>query len=229
MSEYLLLNIAILLGPLALAFEKRIRYIKKILPVLASVVLTGGAYILWDIAATARGDWAFNPKYLTGLKIVNLPIEEILFFVTVPFACIFIYENVKFYFRDRRLGVSKNFFLVFSMILFAVALLFREQYYTLIVLMASALFFVTAILFFDDVIFSKSYWLYILISYFPFVIVNYILTSLPIVTYNEEAIWGIRIFTIPLEDFFYSFSMLSFYLIVYIKAKDKWLKEKKPL
>jgi len=226
MSEYLLLNIAILFGPLVLSFERRIRYIKKTAPILISVAVTGGAYILWDIAATARGDWSFNSKYLSGIKLINLPIEEVLFFVTVPFACIFIYENVKYYFRDKRLQISKNFFLFLSMLFFAVALLFKDQYYTLTVLMAMSVFFITAIIFFEDVLISSSYWLYILISYIPFLIVNYILTSLPIVTYNEEAIWGIRILTIPLEDFFYSFSMLSFYLIVYLKAKSKWLAKK---
>lgn len=227
MSEYLILNILIILGPLALSFEHRIRYIKKIAPVLTSVALAGGAYILWDIAATARGDWSFNDKFLTGFKVINLPVEEILFFFSVPFACIFIYENVEYYLSRKRLNISSNFFLTLSFLFFAVALLFKDQYYTLSVLMAVSLFFVIAVLFFKDVLNSRIFWIYILISYIPFLIVNYFLTSLPIVTYNENAIWGIRITTIPLEDFFYSFSMLSFFLIVYIKAKQKWLKEKK--
>lgn len=225
MSEYLLLNILILAGPLILSFEHRIRYIKKIKPILISVLVVGGIYIIWDIAATARGDWAFNEKYLNGITIFNLPIEEILFFVTVPYGCIFIYENIKFYFKDKSLKLSRQLLLNISVLLLLSSLFFNDQNYTLTVLIFTSLFFMISTLSFEEIN-SRSFWVYILISYFPFLIVNYILTSLPIVTYNEDAIWGIRILTIPLEDFFYSFSMLSFYLMVYIKAK-KWLIEKK--
>jgi len=58
--------------------------------------------------------------------------------------------------------------------------------------------------------------------------VNYILTSLPVVTYNSEAIWGKRILTIPVEDFLYSYVLLSLCLYVYflvqkIISKNKTL------
>jgi lycopene cyclase domain-containing protein len=53
--------------------------------------------------------------------------------------------------------------------------------------------------------------------------VNYLLTSLPVVEYNPEAITGIRISTIPLEDFFYSFAMITSWLVVY-----ELLKKRKP-
>ncbi len=53
---------------------------------------------------------------------------------------------------------------------------------------------------------------YFLLSLVAFFIVNSVLTGLPVVLYSDEVIWGIRIFTIPLEDFFYNTSMLGFYL-----------------
>jgi lycopene cyclase domain-containing protein len=64
-------------------------------------------------------------------------------------------------------------------------------------------------------ILSKLFILTILISLVPFFIVNYILTALPVVEYNPQAILGIKIFTIPLEDIFYSFTMISGWLMVY--------------
>jgi len=57
-------------------------------------------------------------------------------------------------------------------------------------------------------------------SFIPFLIVNYALTSLPVVLYNPASVWGFRILTIPIEDFFYSFSMISFYIIVYTASED---------
>ncbi|HET9916194.1 MAG TPA: lycopene cyclase domain-containing protein, partial [Candidatus Binatia bacterium] len=49
----------------------------------------------------------------------------------------------------------------------------------------------------------------------PFAIVNTILTALPVVRYSSSAIWGVRLGTIPVEDFFYNYSLLSFYLLSY--------------
>jgi len=73
----------------------------------------------------------------------------------------------------------------------------------------------------------RNYWLYIIISFIPFMIFNYLLTSLIVVYYNPKAIWGIRVTTIPLEDFFYNFSMLSFYLMAYVYFKNKWIVDNK--
>jgi lycopene cyclase domain-containing protein len=66
---------------------------------------------------------------------------------------------------------------------------------------------------------SKQYWIWLAICYVPFLIINTVLTALPVVEYNSKAIWGLRVGTIPLEDFFYNYAMLSFYLLVYRIAK----------
>jgi hypothetical protein len=48
--------------------------------------------------------------------------------------------------------------------------------------------------------------------------------------WGGDGLWNGRFFTIPLEDFFYNFSMLSFYLLVYRFFKKRWitLNDKKP-
>jgi len=67
-----------------------------------------------------------------------------------------------------------------------------------------------------------------LISYsvvlIPFLIVNGLLTSIPVVIYNNEENLGFRIFTIPFEDIFYG--MLLFMMNIYGYEKLK-LKSKK--
>ena len=62
---------------------------------------------------------------------------------------------------------------------------------------------------------SKLYWLWLAFCYALFLLVNSVLTALPVVEYNPTAIFGFRIFTIPIEDFSYNYAMLSFYLLVY--------------
>jgi lycopene cyclase domain-containing protein len=62
---------------------------------------------------------------------------------------------------------------------------------------------------------SRHFWLAMLLTYVPFLISNGLLTAIPIVVYNDTEIWGVRVYTIPLEDFFYSFSLLGFNLLVF--------------
>ena len=226
MSEYLLINILTILIPLIFSFEKNLKFYKNILPVGTAVLIVGGIYILWDVIATWRGDWSFNPEFLLGSQIFNLPLEEILFFLTVPYASIFIYETFKFYLKDQPIKFKLYIYIVVSVLFITSALIWNNQYYTFTVLLFCALFFVLASLTFSNILRSSVYWIWIFFCFIPFFIVNYFLTSLPIVLYNPDAIWGIRITTIPFEDFFYSFSMLSLYLLIYLLAKQKWQKLK---
>jgi len=122
---------------------------------------------------------------------------------------------------------------IIIIIFITVGLIFYHQDYTILALISSAFFFIIATFFSPDILRSRNYWLYIIISMIPFMIFNYLLTSTPIVTYNPNAIWGGdglwngRFLTIPLEDFFYNFSMLSFYLLLYLYFKKRWIKPKK--
>lgn len=215
MSEYLLINILIITIPLFLSFEKNLRFYTKIPFYLFSISIVSTAYIIWDSIATDRGDWGFNPDYLSGLYFFNLPIEEILFFITVPYSCIFIYETVGFYKNDYKIKSNKYFIILPIAALLLNAYLFRNQLYTFTVSFYAVSFFLISILFYNKLVLSRNFWITILVSFIPFFIVNYILTSIPIVTYNPEAIWNLRITTIPAEDFIYSFSMISLWIMFY--------------
>lgn len=227
MSEYLLLNIFIILVPLLLTFERNLKFYKKLRSVLISILIVSPIYIIWDSIATVRGDWGFNPKYLLGFNLFSLPLEELLFFITVPYSIIFIFETVNYYLKEKEIFFNRYFYFLIIILFFVGIAVFRDQEYTLIVFSYCVVFFLLSTFFFSDILKSKNFWLTILISYLPFLIVNYILTSLPIVTYNSKAIWGNRFLTIPLEDFFYSFSMIAFWLLVYLIAdiKIKWLRK----
>jgi lycopene cyclase domain-containing protein len=87
------------------------------------------------------------------------------------------------------------------------------------------LFFFLAVIFFPQMLRSRIYWLFIIVAFIPFFVMNYLLTSIPIVLYNSQAMWNIRITTIPVEDFFYNFSLLSFYLMVYLFFKARFQKD----
>lgn len=80
--------------PLEFAFGARVwRRPRRLVAALAVPVLV---FVAWDLWASSRGTWSFNPKYTIG---VNLPggmaIEEILFFVTVPICTLLTMESVR--------------------------------------------------------------------------------------------------------------------------------------
>ena len=220
MSDYLLINIAIIFVPLLLSFDKNLEFYKKTLSVLISIIVVSSIYIVWDSFATFRNDWSFNPNYLTGLNFFHLPIEEILFFITVPYSCIFIYETLSFYLKEKQFNINKKFFYAVAVLLLLTASLFAGQNYTFTVLIFCSAFFAIGAYYFSKLLNSKIFWLTILTTYVPFLIVNYLLTSIPIVEYNSNAILGIRFLTIPVEDFFYSFSMIAFWILVYYLSSE---------
>jgi len=236
LQNYLTLDILILIFPLLFSFKWVFPYYKNYKPLFASILIVGGVYILWDILVTARGDWWFNHEYLVdfGFTIGGIPLEEALFFVVVPYSCIFIYENLQYFFKEKEVFFEKWIYYLLSVLLVVGAIIFYHQEYTVLALLSVSFFFVIAATWFPGLLKSRNYWLYILISFIAFIIFNYLLTSIPVVLYNPEAIWGGtvnqvwygRFITIPFEDFFYNFSMLSFYLLVYRFFKHRWINSK---
>ena len=118
MSSYLWINLLIISVPLILSFESKIKFHRKFPALFTSISIVGTPYILWDIIATKRGDWSFESNHLIGMYLWNLPIEEILFFITVPYASIFLYETICLYISDS--DVLVPFFRIIHVIIIVV-------------------------------------------------------------------------------------------------------------
>jgi lycopene cyclase domain-containing protein len=56
---------------------------------------------------------------------------------------------------------------------------------------------------------NKKFWIFWAVMFILIFIVNGYLTWRPIVLYGEGHYMGIRIFTIPVEDFLYGFSLIT--------------------
>ncbi|MCK9279795.1 MAG: lycopene cyclase domain-containing protein [Melioribacteraceae bacterium] len=222
MSTYLAINIMVIIFPLLLSFERKLQFYKNFKSVIPSIILSALPFIIWDDIAALRGDWGFNPEHLIGIYIFSLPLEEMLFFFTIPYAIIFLFETGKFYLTDKTISVNK--YLIYSIVFLSAlsAFIFRGQYYTFTVLLFVPIILIMLISIKNSLINSRFFWLFMLITYIPFFVVNYLLTSLPIVTYAPSAIWGMRITTIPAEDFIYSFALIGLNLFLYTKIKELW-------
>jgi lycopene cyclase domain-containing protein len=100
-SEYLIVLAAIVIFPAILSRDPKIGIRGNWKPLVKAMGITCAVFWVWDIIATARGHWSFNPAYVLGWTIAGMPIEEWLFFVVVSFVSVFTWEATK-YFTGRR-------------------------------------------------------------------------------------------------------------------------------
>jgi lycopene cyclase domain-containing protein len=219
MSFYLYLNLAIIAFPLALSFERRLRFYSKLKPLLAALLLVGCIFVGWDVFATYRWHWSFNPSYVSETRLLGLPLEEVLFFITVPYSCLFVFESIRHFFGDAKLLSPNRRLLAGAGVLVAVlSFAFLPREYTFLAVLSVGLTLLLAPIVNADIFCSRAYWTYITATLALFLLFNLILTSLPVVEYSSSAISNVRLATIPIEDFLFNFSMLTAYLTIYLWA-----------
>lgn len=172
------------------------------------MALTGMVFLFWDVLFTVKGVWWFNTDRIIGINFFGLPLEEILFFLTVPFACIFIYACLNFYVKwepnIRLTRILSNLILILSGVML---ILYHDRIYTAVTF---GLLFVLIVYlqFIKKAAWLGKFFLTYLVSLIPFYVVNGLLTSIPVVLYNDAENIGLRCSTIPFEDHFYSMALL---------------------
>ncbi len=212
---YLLINILTCIFPIFLSFDKKVNFYKKWRFIWPGLIVSGALYLIWDYIFTVQNVWSFNPNYIIGIKFFDLPLEEILFFITVPFACIFIYECLVVYYNPKLNSkistVITCFLIVICIVLLAI---FYDRLYSLINF--STLLFILIFTLVKPIKLNMGqFYIAYLVSLVPFYIVNGILTATPIVLYNNTENMGLRVGSIPFEDHFYSMSLILLNLIFF--------------
>ncbi len=210
---YLYVNIGAIFIPFIFSFHKKLQFHQKWKAFFSANLISASFFILWDIYFTELGIWGFNPKYLTGVQLWNLPLEEVLFFTCIPYACVFTYHAIKL-----RIALppypKQNLFklLLFGLVLISIVLLFlfSNQWYTFstfaLLLLLLIYIHLKKIAWFPQ--FITSYGILLI----PFTIVNGILTGTGI---EQEVVWydpkhhlGIRYLSIPIVDVFYGLCLI---------------------
>lgn len=222
---YLLILILTILFPIVWSFEKQMYFISKRGFVFKSLIYTASVFILLDSLFTYLGVWGFTDQYILGFKIFNLPIEEILFFLVAPYACLFIYETVFFLWRDK---IKNGFFyqisLCMGLFLFLFGLYHSDKIYTCFACVGASV-----LLGYHcsrkKQLNHEVFWVSFFIVLIPFTLVNGALTGsfsvLPVVWYNSDEILDIRIFTIPVEDFIYNLMLMLANVTLYERFSNR--------
>ncbi|MFT5915746.1 MAG: lycopene cyclase domain-containing protein [Flammeovirgaceae bacterium] len=212
---YLLLNILTISYPLYKSFDSRVDFYKKWKNLFIAISITGAVFLYWDYLFTDWGVWSFNEEYILGIHFFQLPIEEWLFFLTVPFACIFIHEVLKYFVKKDILQPYTKQITLFLIILFGVISTKNpDKLYTFVNFGLATILLGVHWSLFDKQMIGRFYLTY-LVTLIPFLIVNGILTYLPVVEYDNAENLRFRIGTIPIEDMVYSMILLFMNLTIY--------------
>jgi lycopene cyclase domain-containing protein len=219
---YFLILACSLAGPLLLSFDKKVAFYKKWKWLFPAMIIPALIYIIWDGYFISKNVWSFNEKYITGIKLFNIPLEEMVFFFVIPYCCVFIYECIRTYFPQLKNKRAGDIILMgLAVILLIVGLYFSGKHYTSWTYSFNAVFIALLFLFrkyfssFDATAFLISY----VIILIPFLLVNGFLTSIPVVLYNNAENLGLRIYTIPFEDVFYGMLLVMMNVVIYEKLK----------
>lgn len=209
---YLILNLSSLSIPFLFSFHPRLkfyRYWKALIPAMAITMLV---FIPWDVAFTKNGFWGFNPDYFIGMKIAHLPLEEWLFFICIPYACIFTHYSLLVLYPNLSVSKLQSKWISWALItIMGTILVFNyDKWYTLVNYTLGILLIIV-VLNTRPIMLRKFYPTFI-VMLIPFFLVNGILTGSfiesEVVWYNNDENLGIRMFTIPVEDSIYAFSMI---------------------
>ncbi len=70
--------------------------------IVSSLVLTAIVFTAWDALAVSQNHWEFGIQHTLNVFIGNQPVEEILFFLIIPFFGIMLWEIAGKLEKDRR-------------------------------------------------------------------------------------------------------------------------------
>ena len=223
---YLLLDLLTILFPFIFSFYSKVNFSKKWKYLWIAILIPGVIFILWDELFTQLNVWGFNPEYLTGIYLGSLPLEEVLFFICIPYACVFTFEALNYLVKEDYLARYKR---IISLTLISgvviVAAFSLDKWYTATTFIGLATYLIILEFFLNSAFLSRFYFSYIFLL-IPFLLVNGILTGSfiegEVVWYNDAENLGIRIGTIPVEDVFYGMLLLLMNVSVF-----EWLQRKK--
>jgi len=220
---YLLINFFTIIICFIFSFHHKIKFNRHFGAFIKASFLVALVFIVWDAWFTKIGVWWFNDQYLIGLRLLDLPIEEILFFFCIPFSCIFTYFCINKFFKLDWKPLPEKIFVITSIIIaLFIGIYFNDKIYTCITFISTAvslsvLYFILKVKWI-----GKASFIYLLLM--PgFLMVNGILTGTglesPIVNYNPNNFIGLRILTIPIEDTLYGYILILWNIYFFEKFK----------
>lgn len=93
-AEYLVLMAGCLLLTLPLELVLGARVYRSPRRLALSVLPTVAVFSVWDVVGILRDHWGYNPRFVSGIRLGPMPLEELVFFVVIPICGLLTYEAV---------------------------------------------------------------------------------------------------------------------------------------
>jgi len=190
-----------------------------------STTIVAIIFLVWDAIFTTNGVWGFNEDYILDFALFKMPIEEWLFFFVIPFCSLFIHFAIDHSFPKFVLGKKTTLIIAIALIAISSVVLYTNYSKTYMVVNFSLLLFTLSLGLLYHIKLLQQFFLTFLVILIPFIIVNGILTGAvtdsPVVWYDDAQNLGLRLVTIPIEDFGYAFTMLFGNLMIFETLRGK--------
>ncbi len=205
--EYLAFDAVVLLPVLVLSLRRSTFFLPRWPAAFAALTLTAIPFLVWDAVVTGR-HWWFNDRYLLGPRLGPLPIEEVLFFVAMPFACLFSWRTLFWKADASKLPVVAVVPWLLLLPLGLAGWLFGWPEYTSLAIGAVGLSAVVDLALGGGLVRTPRF-----LAFLVFVLVltagfNGYLTWRPIVQYDPRYQLDLRVLTTPVEDFIYGLALV---------------------
>lgn len=221
---YLLVNLGLLLIPVLLFTIKPLQFTVNSKFIILAPLICLFTFSVPTEFLTRMKVFVFNPPYLTGITLWELPVEELLMLFVMPLCGLAVYLFINY--RYPKNNLEKYSLAISNMLLgICIAMLYfgHKKEFTLLTF-AILLVFVIYIEYVNKIRFMYKFYRAFVVTLLPFYVVYGILTVLPVIQYTDTETLNFNVFHIPFESHFYLMSMLLLTIYVYELFKSKVLR-----
>jgi lycopene cyclase domain-containing protein len=213
---YLLVDAGLLLLPILFSFDKKLAFYRKWPSLFGAIIISGLFFLFWDQWFAEMDVWGFNAKYILGYYILDIPIEELFFFIVFPYAAVFIYESIRS--RLRQNETFEELYRWFSLLFFGISCTllywFNDKLYTAVTCLVMTFILGTHLMVIRRRYMSWFYFAYV-VFLAPMLLVNALLCAMPVIYYNPVENIDVTLFGIPVENLLYQMAFLAMCIGLY--------------
>lgn len=192
--------------PFTLLGDKKALTAKKLIKAFIPALAVTLFYAETGVFFARNGIWTFHSESLSGWFFRHLPVEQYLYYFSMSFFCLALYQ----YRKAKRPHKSIGFSLFLSNLLLGLCVAFLFFAYTkpyTLVLVSMTAFFLLLVEYRTRLRFMGNFYPALLWGLIPFYITQYILSHRPIITYQWDKTMNAGWLKIPFENHFLYFGM----------------------